>query len=66
MSCLPHAIDSYDSPIASEPEVHAVPVGSSRPVVPKCTERLTAHVCAIIFMYVELVTLRTSLFISTV
>ncbi len=49
-SCLPPAIASYASPIAREPDVQAVPVGKRRPVVPKWTERFTAHVWGIMRM----------------
>ena len=47
-------------PIASEPLVQAVPVGTSRPWVLKWTERLHAAVCGMSLMYVPLVTPTTS------
>ena len=47
-------------PTASEPDVHAVQVGTSRPCVLKWTDRLHAVVCGISLMYVPDVMFLTS------
>ena len=63
-SCTPQRISSTALPIASEPLVHAVPVGTRRPCVRKCTERLQAVVCGMSLMYVPLVMPATSFVFS--